>query len=387
MVSLVADLLLEKLVGRWLRLDGRKLDLSGGALKLKNVELRHDAFGEIVTPVAVRGGLIGELEIEVPWTKLKTESVVVKVHQPVILLTPHSESDWDEALEAQRAAVIKAQALQALRDVAAAVGAKGGSADESGGSSFVDRTVRQVIENMQLLITGAIVRYEDFSHSTAPFAVEIAWDSLWIHPAHVTAPVGGASSARNHKEKPPFEHREVRLHPPSRLIKGQYHPSMAASRHYTPCRAAPRQAASHPPFPGARLRALHLRAAQREDAKRTAAHPVRRPTLGTPSPQPHPTLHTPSAQPHPTLDTPSAQPHPTLGTPSPQPHHPSPSCALPAPCSPSSYLPPGLLLPSTRCDRSPPPVSLPRFSRPLAPVNLPSISPPLAPISRLSLCP
>lgn len=208
MASLVADVLLDKLLGRWLKLDGHKANLAGGVLKLKNVEIRNDAFAELALPVAVRCGLIGELELEVPWTKLKTESVVIKVHQPVILLAPHSESDWDETLEGQRAAAHKAQALQAVRDAVAA-SAKTGLEEDSGRSSFVERTIRQIVENMQLLITGAVVRYEDYSHSSSPFAVEVAWDSLWIHPAHVSAPVGGANSSKKSKAKPPFEHREA----------------------------------------------------------------------------------------------------------------------------------------------------------------------------------
>ena len=213
MVSLLADVLLDKFLGRWLKLEGRKADLSGGVLKLRNVELRSEAFHDLALPFDVRG-LIGEVELEVPWTKLKRESCVLKVTQPVILLTPHSETEWDGALEAQRAAARKAAALQALHDAAAASASeRKGAAEENPDrqQSWVDRMVERIIDNVQLLITGLVVRYEDYTHSSRPFGLEIACDSLWIHPAHVAAPASGApvSTKKGEPERPPFQHREA----------------------------------------------------------------------------------------------------------------------------------------------------------------------------------
>jgi hypothetical protein len=71
MVSLIADALLDRLVGpanaggsiRAARqAEAGPDDLTGGSLLLKNVELRQDVLG---LPVAVRGGEVGELEITV----------------------------------------------------------------------------------------------------------------------------------------------------------------------------------------------------------------------------------------------------------------------------------------------------------------------------------
>lgn len=67
---------------------------------------------------------------------------------------------------------------------------------------------------LQVVVTSAVVRLEDYSHSGSPFGIEIAMDSLWFHPAHVNSadasnqtplPVGSRSGG----DAPPFRHREV----------------------------------------------------------------------------------------------------------------------------------------------------------------------------------
>ena len=88
MLSGVVQPLLEKSLGKWIKLEQGQLDTSGGKIRLRRVEIREDAWDELALPVALRGGLIEEVEIDIPWTKLKTESVVVKLHSPVLLLAP-----------------------------------------------------------------------------------------------------------------------------------------------------------------------------------------------------------------------------------------------------------------------------------------------------------
>ena len=56
MVSMVTDLILDKVLGAYLRLGERKLDFSSGTLTIKNVAVREDVLDGLGLPVAVRGG-------------------------------------------------------------------------------------------------------------------------------------------------------------------------------------------------------------------------------------------------------------------------------------------------------------------------------------------
>ena len=112
MASLLADALLDRLIGPYARLGERKLDLTGGSLVLRSLELREDALDGLGLPVAIRGGEIDTLEITVPWTKLTTDSVVIKLHQLSVLLSPVSESEWNEVTEQRCSSARKSLSVQ-----------------------------------------------------------------------------------------------------------------------------------------------------------------------------------------------------------------------------------------------------------------------------------
>ena len=183
----IADALLDKVLGRYVWLGERKFDFGRGTLVLKDVSLREDVLDGLGLPVALRSGTIGELKLTVPWTRLHSQSVVVEVHRLALLLAPHAESVWNADVERRNAAARKARKLAELRSAARAGGggAAGGGAGERNG--WVERLIDRVLDNLELVVTSAVLRYEDFSSSSEPFALEVAMDSLWLHPSHVTA--------------------------------------------------------------------------------------------------------------------------------------------------------------------------------------------------------
>ena len=149
MVSMVTDLILDKVLGAYLRLGERKLDFSSGTLTIKNVAVREDVLDGLGLPVAVRGGEIGELELQVPWTKLKTESVVIKIHGLVLLLAPVSEAEWDEVAERQRAAARKERTLQRLRAQLQRTEPAKPANKEEADQNFAERILSRVLNNLQ----------------------------------------------------------------------------------------------------------------------------------------------------------------------------------------------------------------------------------------------
>eukprot|EP00967_Tisochrysis_lutea_P102731 scaffold154780_cov27-Tisochrysis_lutea.AAC.7 len=173
----------------------------------------------------MRGGEVGQLEISVPWTRLRTDSVVVRIHALAILLAPISEMEWDEAAEKKREAAAKQRELDALRARAGGVEPPAGlttssSAEERASKAgWVEKLMQRVLDNLQVVVTSAVVRYEDYSHSGAPFGIEVAMDSLWFHPAHVesadaaqaaaAAVAAAASGSKSGSDAPPFRHREA----------------------------------------------------------------------------------------------------------------------------------------------------------------------------------
>ena len=60
-----------------------------------------------------------------------------------------------------------------------------------------------------MLVTSVLVRYEDHSHSHCPFALEVALDSLWLHPATVTSPEAAAAGGTEGEPPHALPRREV----------------------------------------------------------------------------------------------------------------------------------------------------------------------------------
>ena len=150
MASMVFDMIIDKLLGTYLCIGERKLDFSSGTLTMKNVMVREDVLDSLSLPVALRGGEIGELEVQVPWTKLKTESVVVKINRLSLLLAPVSEAEWDEVAERGRAAASKERTLQRLRKQLQ----RAESSDkEAAEPNFAERLLSRVLANLQVLLT------------------------------------------------------------------------------------------------------------------------------------------------------------------------------------------------------------------------------------------
>lgn len=203
-MNALADMLMERLLGRFVRLGERKYDFAGGTFSLRGVQIREDVLDGLGLPFAIRGGEIGELEVSVPWTKIKSESVVVKMHKLSLILAPVSESEWNEATERRCATARKERALANLRPKRREAA---GGGDPKGGGGWMERLTDRVLDNLQLIVTSVVVRVEDYSHSHTPFALEVAMDSLWMHPAHVSTPeAGGAQPPPASK---PFQQREM----------------------------------------------------------------------------------------------------------------------------------------------------------------------------------
>ena len=65
-----------------------------GHIVLSDLELRLDAFARL--PVRLTRGTIGRLQIRVPWSRLRSESIVIQV-EDVVLLTSLPEAPEPEA--------------------------------------------------------------------------------------------------------------------------------------------------------------------------------------------------------------------------------------------------------------------------------------------------
>eukprot|EP00976_Prorocentrum_cordatum_P019333 392175-Prorocentrum_minimum.AAC.3 len=196
MENLVANVL-DTVIGDYLVLDRKQLKLSvlqswlgcetQGKVKLKNVRLRTEALSKLLDtfgldsdlPVNVKAGIVGEIQLEVPWRHLNKQPVVrpaetkglrcltpslsrqVLKLDRVFLLAGKAEhkDEKQEALSKKLASVRRAETAWVAAE---AQKAKAGQTRRGFVSSMIDvqRLVSTVIGNIKLEISNIHIRLE-----------------------------------------------------------------------------------------------------------------------------------------------------------------------------------------------------------------------------------
>eukprot|EP00050_Salpingoeca_kvevrii_P000824 m.156882 g.156882 ORF g.156882 m.156882 type:complete len:3776 (-) comp10222_c0_seq1:35-11362(-) len=143
-----------------------------GDVQLENLVLRKDALRKLDLPFDVRAGFLGRLTMKIPWSRLKSESVVISIEDVFVLAAPAPLSEYDAHAEARRVEAHKIDQLAAMDAHPDFLNDENSTAPQS---SLVD----VILDNIQLVIKNVHVRFEDMiSQPEHPFAVGITLDQL-----------------------------------------------------------------------------------------------------------------------------------------------------------------------------------------------------------------
>ena len=90
---------LDVLIGEYIEnVDQRRLELDvlNGHLLLHDLRIKPSAFQKLQLPAIVKAGVIGTVELRIPWSKLSSEPTKLKLDNLQLLLGPQSEAEWDQ---------------------------------------------------------------------------------------------------------------------------------------------------------------------------------------------------------------------------------------------------------------------------------------------------
>lgn len=119
------------------------------------MELRQDiAFQyELNLPIEVTAGTIGKIWLQIPWTNLWKQSVVVNVEDVHIVCAPVvTFKPFDEEKNRRLIRAFKKCALAELQNDCEVIG---------GPKSFSEHLVANMINNLEFSISNVHIRYED----------------------------------------------------------------------------------------------------------------------------------------------------------------------------------------------------------------------------------
>ncbi|XP_075684410.1 intermembrane lipid transfer protein VPS13A [Rhinoderma darwinii] len=160
--SVVVDVLNRFLGDYVVNLDSSQLKLGiwGGAVALKNLEIKENALSQLDVPFKVKAGHIGKLDLKIPWKNLYTQPVEAVLDGVYLLIVPIASIKYDAEKEEKQFLETRQRELQRIEE------AKQKMADqekpkEEKQDTFVEKLVTQVIKNLQVKISNIHIRYED----------------------------------------------------------------------------------------------------------------------------------------------------------------------------------------------------------------------------------
>nr|XP_006122541.1 vacuolar protein sorting-associated protein 13A isoform X2 [Pelodiscus sinensis] len=160
--SLVVDVLNRFLGDYVVNLDSSQLSLGiwGGAVALKNLEIKENALSQLDVPFKVKAGHIGQLNLQIPWKNLYTQPVEAVLDGVFLLIVPTASIKYDAEKEDRQLLEAKQRELQRIEDAKQKIADKDKEKEEKQ-DTFVEKLVTQVIKNLQVKISNIHVRYED----------------------------------------------------------------------------------------------------------------------------------------------------------------------------------------------------------------------------------
>ncbi|OXB81709.1 UNVERIFIED_CONTAM: hypothetical protein H355_010270 [Colinus virginianus] len=160
--SLVVDVLNRFLGDYVVNLDSSQLKLGiwGGAVALKNLEIKENALSQLDVPFKVKAGHIGQLNLQIPWQNLYTQPVEAVLDGVYLLIVPTASIKYDAEKEARQLLEARQRELQRIEEAKQKI-ADQDKVKEEKQDTFVEKLVTQVIKNLQVKISNIHVRYED----------------------------------------------------------------------------------------------------------------------------------------------------------------------------------------------------------------------------------
>ena len=120
--------------------------------------MNRAAFEELNIPITVKRGILGKLEVKIPWTSLSTDPTVVVLEDICLLVVP-KEASYDEDYK-KREEETKNGALQIFQLAREEIyeAPKEAPTEKKG---FVDKMMEKVVRNVRIEIKNIHIRYED----------------------------------------------------------------------------------------------------------------------------------------------------------------------------------------------------------------------------------
>ncbi|KAE9229233.1 hypothetical protein PF004_g10836 [Phytophthora fragariae] len=168
-----------------------------GYVVLTELEVKPEVVAELPAVRLVRG-LVGSIELKIPWNRLQSDSVVATVDDVYLLL--RTEEDIDAVMRQMDEFTLKKKLLEELyaqakrqeQETADAAATEGG---------FAARLVNKIIDNLELHIRRIHIRIEDHNSGDHPFAMGLTIESVHVQSTNSNWQPSYVDTAKNNEPR------------------------------------------------------------------------------------------------------------------------------------------------------------------------------------------
>ncbi|KAG3092587.1 hypothetical protein PC121_g3535 [Phytophthora cactorum] len=203
MLEKVVESVLEEYVSEWVEgLDSEKMKVAlfAGKVEFRDLRMRGAALDKFQLPMKMKSGSVGKLSIKVPWKKLTSQAVKIKIEDVFLVVEPtdqdearkNEENDDSYVLRTRWAKQQEVRMLELLEKVkndgnsssASEHDGDPGTADPdpTASWSYRKKILNTIMDNVSFEFTNIHIRYEDSKHlaSSIPLALGLTIDSIVI---------------------------------------------------------------------------------------------------------------------------------------------------------------------------------------------------------------
>ncbi|KAE9016667.1 hypothetical protein PF004_g7155 [Phytophthora fragariae] len=232
MFEKVVESVLEEYVSEWVEgLDSEKMKVAlfAGKVEFRDLRMRGAALDKFQLPMKMKSGSVGRLSIKVPWKRLTSQAVKIKVEDVILVVEPtdqdearrNEEDDDSYTLRTRWAKQQEVRMLELLETVKNDGSTSSSEADADGGAGAADsdptaswgyrkKILNTILDNVSFEFSNIHIRYEDSKHlaSSIPLALGLTIDSIVISTTNAN---GQAEFVDRAQARTAFVHRRLEM--------------------------------------------------------------------------------------------------------------------------------------------------------------------------------
>ncbi|OWZ18177.1 hypothetical protein PHMEG_0007780 [Phytophthora megakarya] len=229
MFEKVVESVLEEYVSEWVEgLDSEKMKVAlfAGKVEFRDLRMRGAALEKFQLPMKMKSGSVGKLSIKVPWKKLTSQAVQIKIEDVFLVVEPTDQDDAkkeDDDSYLLRTRWAKQQEVRML-ELLETVKNDGSSSsvnlsehedgaaesDPTASWGYRKKILNTIMDNVSFEFSNIHIRYEDSKHlaSSVPLALGLTIDSIVISTTNAN---GQAEFVDRAQARTAFVHRRLEM--------------------------------------------------------------------------------------------------------------------------------------------------------------------------------